>query len=1086
MRGLWALNAREVRRTDTKSWRAAALAILAKRGPRLVDTVASGALLHAINSNINHGGTDDVVVGEEAASSPRRLDQQGLGFEGYGSYPHSYDQYTPSDENATEVLLSGLFKGCAVPPRADPTSVEQTFALAAQELGRTTPSCSSQAASALLGEFNPGVCGQGCRNGLELAIANSTDGSATTGRCPNAAGLHALLLVHNGCMEYNYSLPLYSEYGETIGTSTASPTPSASTSTSQTATASGSSTASPSVSPSLSATSSASPSTTLTPTQSPSAFGTPTQSPSSSQSASSTASTSPSPSGTASVSPSGTPSVTPTVTPTASVTPSATKAPDVICPGAPLKHYIDQAIILTPEGFDRNNDADPRLFNFTSLWTAAADDEREIYSEYAEYAEYQQYERGEAVMPPFARYEYPRRIVEWQFDQNCARDCVLSEWSSPGACQVSKVNERSAACGSVGVQKRQRSIVVPANRWGKCVDPSDLSMFEDCIADPCPGESTILADTSIRGVSLQDIQQTATSIVESIAESLNEESEAENSNFRFRVRLVSIRGFDATPRQLQGDGQHERKSFHDDLAPEMGQLNEEAAEIQFNGNILQHSAMRRVLQSVNTGVVITTAISTNAQTSALAAAARQTVQSAMNSPVFQTKLVSKGLIPPTAVVLPPVVTVRSVNAAAGAATAANRPGASTRPPLADEQQRQSSVAPTVPEFSAAACFAEPSEDFSYLVAPPIVARVAPGDEIELELLPLRQERSPANALFESFVLSLPQQGRVSQLSEVYAKHQYPPKSGSQIHASDLPTQLIHHNTAAFRAPARHFRSKGAYGIMGFQTQYEGLPDLVAESEVYLTPPSGLIVIRSFVFDPEGWTVNNNGMGSGLGKGLGAVQHAAYAQGLLNRFIFAKDVDIQKQPNRSGRLEDRSVWYFSAPAQFLSHSRAAFGGSLSFTLGLSPDFGFEEVGQYSDSLPLVEFECSVCPTSSKVFRFYLPKAHWPQNDTSIEVVIPLVADAWMRGPPAWTDAGSSPRHPRVETRSLHKDANNPACECEFWRALHFMQNLRIFGDLTSAAETVKLDNVMFTVGPDGALRVNPGCLQAKIGAKSTSP
>mgnify|MGYP005990250121 CR=1 FL=1 len=879
----------------------------------------------------------------------------------------------------------------------------------------------------------------------------------------------------------------YDEYLETMAptvTSSSTQFPSASPSQSPSGTASASSSFTTSAAPTTSASPTGSASLTSSPsmTSSSSALLTPSSSPSSSPTPALTPSQTPSssatPTATATTSPSGTPSVTPT----AFVTPSATIAPSIKCPSISLQHYVEQAVILLPNDFDSHFDTDPREFDFSSAFTAPV--ESESAPAYASYSE-STTQQNESInaLPPYAIYKYPGRLQEVSFGFNCARDCTLSDWSRLGECQASLSSPEAPRCGQIGVQVARRSVVVPANRWGSCEDDMALLDVTRCPAAPCAGTSTFVLQTTFDGMSLQDFnEQQYLSTVK--ATMINASARVGASSEDFDVLLVSAEATSSPGRRMQGvspifpdDVHTPATAFVDSNFPVEMVVSSEGA---------SYGREARFLQIRSAGLSVTTAINANVREQAQVTRFQLAAQTAYSGASFQTALIASGAIPVGATIASTQISVSTAFQAPADAIPAPTSETHAIDPSTGAVQSYSSTRTT--SSSADQCFLTPSRGFNYLVVVPQVVRVSEGAEVEVSLLPHAQSSKAQDDILTATITSLPNHGVVSQLSEVFAKHGYPPISGTPVLATDAPQAAVHRRSIAFRSPKRHFKSKGAYGVLGFTTGYPGQPHTAAEGEVFFVPPSGLIALHTFVFDLEGWSVHNNGIGSGAGKGRGALQHASHAEGAqLNRFIYARDNDMQRKVQGiGGQLRDRSPWYFQAPGDFVKLSRAAAGGYLTFTVSISPEFSFDDVGPLADSLPLVEFECSVCPGQSRVFRYYLPRNKWPKSHAAVQLTVPLSFAEWVRGPLAWQPAArvAPAHHPRVETRLLHKNENTPACECEFWRALQFMDKLRVFGDVTNTAETVKIDRVQL-VASTGDLGINPGCLQSKQTTKDES-
>jgi hypothetical protein len=212
---------------------------------------------------------------------------------------------------------------------------------------------------------------------------------------------------------------------------------------------------------------------------------------------------------------------------------------------------------------------------------------------------------------------------------------------------------------------------------------------------------------------------------------------------------------------------------------------------------------------------------------------------------------------------------------------------------------------------------------------------------------------------------------------------------------------------------------------GKNTSFDGL--------VTILDKSGTIVGSDFLSGDEGWTI----IGNAKAGAVTVPEFEPYHRGkLFNYYIYAKDDIINH--SKFGE-QDKSLWYFNAPAKFLGNRVAAYGGHISFSIGMFAG----DIASLNRGGNLVELECKDCGYKTGITLVYrFSKIHFERKIANFKIELVETAN-WLKDP-----------------QDSLKQWTVPS-KCEFLQVLSRLSGLRILGDITTWYETVALDNVFLS-------------------------
>lgn len=292
------------------------------------------------------------------------------------------------------------------------------------------------------------------------------------------------------------------------------------------------------------------------------------------------------------------------------------------------------------------------------------------------------------------------------------------------------------------------------------------------------------------------------------------------------------------------------------------------------------------------------------------------------------------------------------------------------------------------------------------------------------------------------ITELPTYGTIYQLSQIYNLHGYNPISGKQI--TEKNTEVSWSSNRIYYVPTgrrsvRLLSDAFSFRITdGKNTSFDGLVTVVDKS--------GAIVGSDFLTGDEGWTI----IGNAKAGAVSAPQFEPYHRGkLFNYYIYAKDEIINH--SKFGE-QDKSLWYFNAPAKFLGNKGAAYGGHISFSIGMFAG----DIASLNRGGNLIELECKECGYKTGITLVYrFSKIHFEHKIANFNIELLETAN-WLKDPQDSLKQWTAPS------------------KCEFLQVLSRLSGLRILGDITTWYETVALDNVFLSNNKN----IVPACAMIK--------
>jgi len=315
------------------------------------------------------------------------------------------------------------------------------------------------------------------------------------------------------------------------------------------------------------------------------------------------------------------------------------------------------------------------------------------------------------------------------------------------------------------------------------------------------------------------------------------------------------------------------------------------------------------------------------------------------------------------------------------------------------------------------------------------------------------------------VTALPAGGKLSQRSQVYATHGYPPKAGAVIAGGDAVADNALLWLNPVQAGAETCGKASAAPCRLAYTVNDGATDSKPGYVTFYPEGDSAGVMSDFSASADGWTVAGNGGAAGAMAASPSWEPST--RGLLSYYVHAKDASIAgqaqaQQAQREGAVEacdgaygcsDTQQWYFSAPARFLGFQGHAYGGSFSFLLmSSSGDFA---AGNLNDggAADLVVLECASCGTTLSPGMRLVARmdnansggaaADWQSFDGKAkQFTIPLAEASWLKDPKSTLAAWA------------------PPTQCEMLQVLSHLSAVKVLGDHTKWHESVSLDSPQF--------------------------
>ena len=334
-------------------------------------------------------------------------------------------------------------------------------------------------------------------------------------------------------------------------------------------------------------------------------------------------------------------------------------------------------------------------------------------------------------------------------------------------------------------------------------------------------------------------------------------------------------------------------------------------------------------------------------------------------------------------------------------------------------------------------------------APLLTYRVNAGSRVELALPGVDLQGDSCSAR----ILTVPANGLLYQLSQVYDTHGYAPELGNTITAQDVAAN-VHGalvtgtgNRLWYVPPAVAMESDTAWGSFKYTVADDA--QISQPGTVWLVPADGTMVSSRFLSGVEGWTISHNGPKSTAIASSTTPLHRALHQRYMSNYIVGAEAEVFAAPppmSLPRATDDRVKWYFEAPAKFQGHLSPAYGGFLRATLqGLSGDFTAQH-----ENTPAIILECSRCDSGNGVRLAVWSQSSYIQwsGDNVAQLAIPLSPEAWTQDPGSTLSAWA------------------PPSTCAFVQVLAGVTRLAILGDWTRGLEGVGMDNVSIQAPTSG--------------------
>ncbi|ETK71250.1 hypothetical protein L917_21189 [Phytophthora nicotianae] len=288
------------------------------------------------------------------------------------------------------------------------------------------------------------------------------------------------------------------------------------------------------------------------------------------------------------------------------------------------------------------------------------------------------------------------------------------------------------------------------------------------------------------------------------------------------------------------------------------------------------------------------------------------------------------------------------------------------------------------------------------------------------------------------ITSLPLNGEIYQLSQIYSEYGYEPKRAASPIATVPTTVTGSNNRIVFlRTPFGGPRRDNKYAEFRY-TVTDGVA--VSNEGIVVITTSDALVSSTFDLDIDNWRILWNGAGADSRPHFQPISRGVQ----LSYYIYGLDAVVHRREDTG---DDSMLWYFTAPPKFLGNHWAAYGGSLDFVLS-SAEGSFDATNLNLAGMGhLVELECATCAQFTGLTLAMPLSPVFSYDGTITQFKLPLSELAgWVKDPKnvilSWS----------------------PPTQCEFVSVLSGLSALRILGDFTRGYESVALDSVVLRHGP----------------------
>ncbi|KAH7470741.1 hypothetical protein PRIC2_001237 [Phytophthora ramorum] len=321
-----------------------------------------------------------------------------------------------------------------------------------------------------------------------------------------------------------------------------------------------------------------------------------------------------------------------------------------------------------------------------------------------------------------------------------------------------------------------------------------------------------------------------------------------------------------------------------------------------------------------------------------------------------------------------------------------------------------------------------------VIARNLVYHVDPGAEQVLFLKGFNYD----GAKLSYTITSLPLNGEIYQLSEIYSGYGYDPKRAASPITSVPRTVTGSNNRIVFlRPPFGGPRRDNKFAEFRY-TVTDGVT--TSNEGIVVITTNDALVSSTFDLDVDNWGILSNGAGADSRPHFQPISRGVQ----LSYYIYGLDAVIHRRDDTG---DDSMLWYFTAPAKFLGNHWSAYGGSLDFVLS-SAEGSFDATNlNLAGTGHLVELECATCAQFKGVTLAMPLSPVFSYDGTITQFKLPLNELAgWVKDPKNIILSWKAPT------------------QCQFVSVLSGLSALRILGDFTRGYESVALDSVTLRHGP----------------------
>lgn len=273
--------------------------------------------------------------------------------------------------------------------------------------------------------------------------------------------------------------------------------------------------------------------------------------------------------------------------------------------------------------------------------------------------------------------------------------------------------------------------------------------------------------------------------------------------------------------------------------------------------------------------------------------------------------------------------------------------------------------------------------------------------------------------FTFYIVDLPANGTLRQLSQVYSNYGYNPIAGYNI--QDLHSKVSDKKNRVYYIS--ELLGLSSYDFFSYIAVNKKNGEISNSGRITMVKNDGIISESNFIVDTDGWVIVGNKEKVGE-----VIMSPTSISSLISHYIYGSDNVVNRHTQN---INDKSLWYFKAPNKFTGNKAVAYGGYISFNIAsFSGDFSKIHSSGYA-----VILECDICNTYGFKIGLPISKIYFIGKPTSISIMLTETA--------GWLDINYL----------------RPLSKCEFIYILSNLSSIKILGDWTSWYETIALDNVV---------------------------